>query len=900
MRLRNRSRMNLLATMCVSSAMLGVTSMVMAADDNFVAVTVLQDGPQGTSLRFDFAEPTVNQIRIDGAPWDVVAIGNESITADAGEPSLPNVSRSVSIPGDAAVRVRMIRGTYRDLEGFSVAPSKGIIYRDVNPADVAHTFGDVYDTAGFWPVDLISMRDPHIIRNARGVVVTVNPLQWDPSTGTLRVWQTMDIAVDVIGQTTKNILPQFTTAKDNAAFEAIYANHFVNWPAQRVYDPMDFTGDILVIAADQFVDNMQAFVDYKIGTGRACTLVPISQIGNSSAAIDGYLNASYLGGNLAYVLLVGDAAHIAAPSSAGGLADPVYAKISADDYPDFLIGRFSGETDAHIDTQVERSIRFEQEAWTGNPLYKRAAGIASNQGPGDDGETDDQHVANIMSQLESEYDYTYTTVIADPSGSVADGVAAINSGLGAIAYCGHGSTTCWGNGAPLCNGDVDGLTNTEMLPWIISVACVNGEYNAGTCFAEAFTRATHNGMPSGATMMYAATINQSWSPPMCAEDEVFDLFCNERYVTLGSLCFGGSCQMIDEYGSGGVDMYDTWHIFGDPSLIVVGTAEPPTGMAVSGSGFAAEGPLGGPFSPNSAEFAITNYDDVAYEYAVSVDVPWAEVAQVGGTVPGGGTATVVVSLNSQANALGNGFHEGAVTFTDVTNDLVLAAKPISVNVGVPVEVYGWDLDSDPDWAMTGEWGFGQPTGQGGEYGLPDPNAGATGSNVCGINLNGDYSNAAGSAMTLTTNAIDCSTLGDVELKFQRWLNSDYQPYVTQKLEISADGTNWTAIFDNGDNEMTTNSWSEQVHDISSVADGEPSVRVRWSHQVTQSGAWAYSGWNIDDVAIWGVGGDTEPCEGDYDGDGMVGATDILMVLGGWGTYGTDDLLLVIANWDSSC
>ena len=278
--------------------------------------------------------------------------------------------------------MRIIRGTYRDLEGFSIAPSKGVIYRDVDPADVAYTFGEVYDTTGFWPVDLATIRDPHIIRNARGVVVTVNPLQWDPSTGTLRVWQTMDVAVDVIGQTTKNILPQFTTAQDNAAFEAIYANHFVNWPTQRVYDPLDFTGDILVIAADQFVDNMQPFADYKNGTGRNCTVIPISQIGNSSSAIDAYLNSTYLGGNLAYVLLVGDAAHIASPTSAGGLADPVYAKISADDYPDFFIGRFSGESDADIDTQVERTIRFEQDAWTGNSAVQACGWYLIHAGPG--------------------------------------------------------------------------------------------------------------------------------------------------------------------------------------------------------------------------------------------------------------------------------------------------------------------------------------------------------------------------------------------------------------------------------------------------------------------------------------------------------------------------------------
>ena len=91
-----------------------------------------------------------------------------------------------------------------------------------------------------------------------------------------------------------------------------------------------------------------------------------------------------------------------------------------------------------------------------------------------------------------------------------------------------------------------------------------------------------------------------------------------------------------------------------------------------------------------------------------------------------------------------------------------------------------------------------------------------------------------------------------------------------------------------------------AYDISDVADGQSGVRVQWSHQVTQSGAWAYSGWNIDDVSIWAVDTDTEPCDGDYDNDGTVGTTDILEVLSGWGTYGTDDILLIIANWGSTC
>ena len=47
-----------------------------------------------------------------------------------------------------------------------------------------------------------------------------------------------------------------------------------------------------------------------------------------------------------------------------------------------------------------------------------------------------------------------------------------------------------------------------------------------------------------------------------------DLLVAEAYWSFGALAFAGSCLMMDEYGSAGVDMFDTWIVFGDPSVRV--------------------------------------------------------------------------------------------------------------------------------------------------------------------------------------------------------------------------------------------------------------------------------------------------------------------------------------------
>lgn len=185
--------------------------------------------------------------------------------------------------------------------------------------------------------------------------------------------------------------------------------------------------------------------------------------------------------------------------------------------------------------------------------------------------------------------------------------------------------------------------------------------------------------------------------------------------------------------------------------------------------------------------------------------------------------------------------------------LTVLAFALVVNVQADVIVC-FTLDTDPGWDITpgSEWAFGTPTGQGGsEYGYPDPTSGATGVNVYGINLNGDYWPAIGGPYYLTAGPLDFTDFQNVELRFQRWLNTDYQPYVYATIEVSNDGANWVEIWDNGTDFIEDSSWNLYQYDISAVADDQQTVHVRWRHEVGDYGAYAFSGWNIDDICFLG-------------------------------------------------
>ncbi|MFG0252426.1 MAG: hypothetical protein ACF8NJ_06075, partial [Phycisphaerales bacterium JB038] len=274
----------------------------------------------------------------------------------------------------------------------------------------------------------------------------------------------------------------------------------------------------------------------------------------------------------------------------------------------------------------------------------------------------------------------------------------------------------------------------------------------------------------------------------------------------------------------------------------------------------------------------------------------------------GQTITVNVALNSLANTYGNGEYTGTITFTNLTDHDGDCTRPATLVVGVPMPVYTWNMDTNPGWSTEGQWAWGDPTGQGGDYGYADPNNGYTGANVYGYNLNGDYPNNM-PEYDLTTNAIDCSDLTQVTLRFQRWLGVEQPAYDHAYIRVSTNGSSWTTVWEN-DVEITDNSWHEVEYDLSDLADNEPTVYIRWTMGTTDVG-WQYCGWNIDDVEILGVVPGPPPCPEDLNGDDYIGQDDLAILLAAYnktdegdidGDGDTDqaDLAFLLAVYGEDC
>ena len=578
-----RQLLSVLILFLLASPALAARQVDLTPGDEPFALRVLESGPDRTVLRLDLNHFTMDEVAIQGRAWTTLDLGRRAHRLERGLPDLPVLRESLRIPDDARMALRVLEAEYRDFTGVDVAPSRGNILRNVDPALVGYEFADFYGEDAWYPGDVAVLGEPYILRDTRGAVVEINPFRYNPAARTLRVLTGLTVEVAAAGPGAVNVLDRRPAAR-SIEFEKLYERHYLNNDGLgERYASIPEVGNMLVITYDAFHAAVEPLVAWKNQMGVPTTLVDLSAIGSTATQIKSYIQNLYDTEGVTFILLVGDAQQVPYYNN-GGVSDPSYGLLAGtDSYPEAFVGRLSATNTTQVANQVAKFVEYERDAQPGADWYHKGVGIGSEQGDGigDDGEADWVHMDNIRDDLLA---FTYTAVdrIYPNTGASASMVTtAVNDGRSVINYCGHGSTTSWST-TGFSNTHVNALTNDNMLPFIVSVACVNGSFASTTCFAEAWLQASHGAEPAGAVGMYASTVNQSWAPPMSAQDEIVDLLVAGAKRTYGALCFNGSCQMMDEYGANGIDEFKYWTIFGDPSLRV--RTDTPTALAVSHAG----------------------------------------------------------------------------------------------------------------------------------------------------------------------------------------------------------------------------------------------------------------------------------------------------------------------------
>ncbi len=528
-------------------------------------------------LEFTIGDFNLRQVNLDGQDFTRIIFDGRVTTKDKGFAALPFVNANVQLDPVKNVHMEVTGQKYTDYQlDYPLVPSRGVIYRDQDPSTVPYTIAPESLVDEFYPGMQADITRPYIIKDVRGTTVYVYPFQYNAVTKTLRVYN--EITVELTQENSAPVNPLYTASgKVFRQMEGLYQSVFINYENTREDLTIAEAGDILVICTARDEDAIQPYIDWKREKGYEV----FKEVVATGTNVKSLIQQKYDENNeILYVQLVGDWADIKCDLGGGANApmDPMLGcVVGTDAFPDISIGRFPAGSAADVTTQVNKTITYEKNP--GGDWYTKAIGVASNQGPGDDNELDYEQINVIFNNKLDPFTYDEMNTAYDPTGTAAMVTSYIEQGASVINYCGHGSMTSWGS-TGFSNSNVNQLSNGDMLPFIFSVACVNGAFHSGECFAEAWLK-KENG---GAIMTLMSTINQPWDPPMRGQDYCNDVLTggydynsnpgngistDEGRTIIGSIVTNGLVLMYTESNqSEDLETLQTWTTFGDASLQV--------------------------------------------------------------------------------------------------------------------------------------------------------------------------------------------------------------------------------------------------------------------------------------------------------------------------------------------
>ena len=207
------------------------------------------------------------------------------------------------------------------------------------------------------------------------------------------------------------------------------------------------------------------------------------------------------------------------------------------------------------------------------------------------------------------------------------------------------------------------------------------------------------------------------------------------------------------------------------------------------------------------------------------------------------------------------------------------------------------------WTLGIEWQIGAATagGNGSGVGFPDPGMdaqGTPGGGVAGVVIGGDAATATIHPFDyITSPVIDTTVIPSPTLSFQRWLNSDYSPFMTNVVEVF-DGLTWVTIWGpepQNSTPITDSAWNLWTFDVTAYTNA--AFQFRFGFDIGSTGAYNISSWNIDDVTIFNA---VVPYPGTPGGDVLLGTGVNAAPTSGLGQYvktatGLDAINLLVSS-----
>jgi hypothetical protein len=557
------------------------------ASENVRVVSDLQDveagfsvssnGTSGDQISLSIPAISLNSVTLGEHEYKTIDIPGTNLLfraelSEEGKPDVPVLTTMLAIPDEVGIQVEATYSGYDTFEDIDLAPVQPSPSDSATNEVIPFTIdNNAYTTDAFYPGELAVAAEPIIMRDVRGVQVSLQPVQYNPVRRELRVYHDLAVNISYGGEV---INPKITrTPNLSEGFYQIYKNTFSNF--DEVFATAEVQrGGYMIICKASIADTLKALARWKHQKGYTSRIVPTTEINSNGSPtntqIFNFIQNAYRTWQTPpeYVMIVGDIdgslAVVDYPYSYYA-SDNKYACVDGTDWiPDIFVARTSVDNISQLRIALAKMLKYEKTPRMADPTHW-IRGLSVGFTMYNTARYTTLWVRELALQkgfarVDTVYGSSHSPLVAQY----------MNTGPAYIWYRGEGGSDGWW-GVDYYISDLNAMPNNQQLGVMSPLTCGLGAFNANDCFGEVWVNMGFNpDSLKGGPAFYGVSdggTHTKWNNPIMV-GYFFGIFEQDIYhfaaaAVAGKMqdyrTFPRNLSMVQQY-------FHTYNMQGDPEL----------------------------------------------------------------------------------------------------------------------------------------------------------------------------------------------------------------------------------------------------------------------------------------------------------------------------------------------
>ncbi|MGD2086664.1 MAG: C25 family cysteine peptidase, partial [Candidatus Aminicenantes bacterium] len=523
--------------------------------DTLPELTIKNFKESGVRIMYKYKGTVLAPTNADGDNYYIPHIYGYAHMRDIGSPMLPAKNHHIAVPAGASLGIEIEDIQFEEhVVDRMVHPAQKPLPDCRNcPEPLFEINSDVYETNADFPANVVEILGCETYMGIPVAVVQVRPVQFNPVTKTMKVYSKIKFKVTFSGEgcsfrpygqkNSKHANDMVRNAVLNRSSIPGGLDSSASLDQVREGDAKDY---IMIVHSD-YLAAAESLAMWKRQMGYSVEIV--SQSSWTTTQVDDALKTRYNSWTPkpSFFLLFGDQADVPAEYTSR-YTDLYYAEMEGTGYkPEMAYGRIFASSAAEAQVIVDKIINYEKTPPTLSGFYSNTLACAYYQDSNLDSYADrrfthtSEDIRNHMMGQGYGVNRVYVTGSSvDPlyynngnyspantpipeelkrptfpwDGDAADIINYIDAGRFLVWHRDHGDVALWGD-PYFTTTHIDQLNNGDLLPIIMSVNCLTGQFTSSTeCFCERFLRRSAGGCVGifGATNVSYSGPNDGYAP----------------------------------------------------------------------------------------------------------------------------------------------------------------------------------------------------------------------------------------------------------------------------------------------------------------------------------------------------------------------------------------------------